>query len=492
MKSNVRLFLATLGAMLFVAASCTKNSIETPETELVQKTCTMKLVGSLSDFDTTDTKADGDESTWADGSIIYLRMDSDAGTTFGEATYDLASNLWTVNYYGALNEERSTKCIATFVEDKIEYNGSMVTVDEKSAIFEDTKGTYIYTNGELVVTANLKPKTGRVRFSGKANSVVKVYGVTHYTHYNIDTDTYSTSAEPVKLTVGADGYTPYIYGYFTDAAEPTFKVWVDAAEAYTKYCSSNIFQAGQSGKLTIPTAEAHNGWIEGLHFNVNGARFKMVAVEGGTFVMGVEDSTNEYLRAHNVTLTGYCIAETEMTYLLWSKIESPDNDPNNPNVPYPGNSSMSWSIANSKVSSLNKITSANFDLPTEAQWEFAAKGGNKSKGYVYSGSDNIDEVAWYKGNSSSKVHDVKQKMPNELGIYDMTGNVGEWTKDYHAQYPTTNQTDPYVDSTNSSQVVSRGGEFTETNAYCKNTTRFYIVNNSSRYYTGIRLALNWN
>lgn len=493
MKNSVKLFFAALGTILMASVSCTKDSIETPEAELAKQTCKMKLVGSLVNYDSTDTKAEGTESSWDDGSVIYLRMNSSIGITQGEAIYDLESNLWTVNYYGALDENVTSRCTAVYATNASRDNHSLLTLNVNSATYEDLEGSYIFTNGELVVTATLKPKTGRVRFSGKVNSEIKVYGVTHYTLYNLDTDTYSTSTEPVKMKVGEDGYTPYIYGYFTDTDEPTFKVWVDAAEAYTKYCSSTIFQTGQSGKFTIPTADSHNGWAEGLHFNVNGARFKMVAVEGGTFKMGEEGSTDTYMTAHNVTLTGYCIAETEMTNLLWSRVADKTANPSYPNKPYPY-SSMATSFSNIKtrLSYLNNLTSAGFDLPTEAQWEFAAKGGTKSKGYTYSGSNDIDEVAWYSGNASGTVHEVKQKKPNELGLYDMNGNVQEWTKDYYTYYPTTDQKDPYVGPEGLVLIVVRGGSISHNSSYNTCIARNNILNTSYLDYGGIRLILNWN
>ena len=493
MKHSVKLFFAALGTILMTSVSCTKDTIETPETELAKQTCKMKLVGSLVNYDSTDTKAEGAESSWNDGSVIYLRMNSSIGSTLGEAIYDLESNLWTVNYYGAINENISSKCEAIYAENAIGYESSMLALNEKSIIYEDNEGSYIYTDGELVVTANLKPKTGRVRFSGKAGSQIKVYGVSHYSLYNIDTDTYTTSDAPVKLTVGEDGNTPYLYGYFTDTDEPTFKIWVDASEAYTKFCSNTIFQAGQSGRFTIPTKDSHNGWSEGLHFNIYGARFKMIAVKGGTFKMGEEGSTDTYLIAHNVTLTGYCIAETEMTNLLWNRIDSKSSEPTDPNKPYPYKSlSVRLTAITAKLSSLNNITSAGFDLPTEAQWEYAAKGGNKSKGYKYAGSNDIEEVAWYTDNSTNTIHEVKQKTPNELGIYDMSGNIEEWTKDYYTYYPTTDQKDPCVGSTGLAQIVIRGGNIVSESSYCTCTSRSKINDTSYTSYGGIRLALNWN
>ena len=322
---------------------------------------------------------------------------------------------------------------------------------------------------------------------------MKVYGITHYATYDIGTDIYTTSTAPFKLTVGEDGFTPYFYGYFTDAEEPNVKVWIDAKEAYTRFCSKDIFNAGQSGKMTIPTEDSHNGWVDGLYFNARGAQFKMVAVEGGSFTMGDPESTSQYYTAHKVTLTGYCIGETEVTKLLYYKMMSTSNT-NEPNMAC----TMAKSTIGSLLTKLNELENVGFDFPTEAQWEFAAIGGIKTHGYKYSGSDNIDEVAWYTYNSDGNIHDVKLKKPNELGIYDMTGNVQEYVKDYYGAYSDSAQIDPYHphSGTGNRIYVIRGGYNSASSDYCTNTyRRTYDIDSyssSSPTSAGGRIVLNWN
>lgn len=496
MKNSVKFFLAALGTILMATVSCTKEFTETPEAEPVKNTCKMRLIGSRVNYDVA-TKADSDaetqDTTWADGSVIYLRMVSSIGVTAGEAIYDKKDDIWTVNYYGPLNEDKTTSCVAVYAEDLVKYEGTVIEFDEKSVVYADSLGTYTYSGGDLVVTAKLKPMSGRVRFTGKKGTEIKVYGVAHFTEYDLENNIFKAEATPVKMTVGEDGYTPYIYGRFSEPDEPTFKVWVDAKEGYTKYCSTKIFQEGDSGVMSIPTSTSHNGWIEGLYFNVNGARFKMIPIEGGTFKMGDPTSTSSYLKEHTVNLTGFCMAETELTREVYLKMQDPtNNNITNPNLPYFGGSYLYYSDATKTVDELNKVTNAEFVIPSEAQWEFAAKGGNKSKGYKYSGSDTIADVAWYSSNASSK-HDVKQKAPNELGLYDMSGNIMEWTRDYYTTYPTTEQTNPIVDKTtaNSTSLAVRGGSWNDSATYCTCTYRTSNSESSSNYYAGLRLALDW-
>lgn len=481
MKTIKSLF--ALVVVLLATVSCNKDFDESTQPQLEKHTCEMRLVGSLTGFE-SETRAEASETVWKDGSVIYLRMESPMGITTGEAVYDATKDVWTISYYGSLYEGDGYHCSALYVEDEVSYENTVFTLDNGTAIYEDLDGSYVFEGGDLIVTANLKPRTGRIRFTGDAGKVLKVYGITHYTTYNIGTNIYTTTTEPFKITVGEDGYTPYLYGYFTNEDAPNVKVWIDAKEAYTRFCSQNIFNAGQSGVMTIPTEDAHNGWADGLHFNINGAQFKMVAVEGGTFTMGDPESTSEYYTPHKVTLTGFCIGETEVTEQLYYRVENSTSTSRS-------NKPTGYS-ADETIKKINIVEKVNFDLPTEAQWEFAAKGGVKSKGYKYSGSDNLEDVAWcYTTNEGSELRrDVKLKLPNELGIYDMTGNMLERVKDGYAPYPITTQIDPCV--TDGSKCVYRGGSFKSSGESLTTYYRYCDSNYGTSSYHGFRLALNWN
>ena len=194
-------------------------------------------------------------------------------------------------------------------------------------------------------------------------------------------------------------------------------------------------------------------------YTVNGVSFKMIAVKGGTFTMGAtSEQTGAGLNespTHSVTLSDYYIGETEVTQELWSAVMG-----SNPSA-YTGDmqrpvEQVSWYDCQTFISKLNELTGETFRLPTEAQWEYAARGGNKAQGRLYSGSDAIDDVAWFKSNSSSTTHPVKTKAPNELGIYDMSGNVWEWCSDWYGSYSSAAQTDPTGPATGSYRV-DRGG-----------------------------------
>ncbi|MDY6297051.1 MAG: formylglycine-generating enzyme family protein [Alloprevotella sp.] len=195
---------------------------------------------------------------------------------------------------------------------------------------------------------------------------------------------------------------------------------------------------------------------------VGGVSFKMIAVEGGTFLMGSPESDTEAYDdekpQHEVTLSNYYIGETEVTQELWETVM--DSNPSSivgPKLPV---EKVSWDDCQTFIGKLNEKTGKTFRLPTEAEWEYAARGGKKSKGYTYSGSNTIGNVAWYSDNSGETTHDVGTKQANELGIYDMTGNVREWCQDWYGEtyYEKSSTTDPQGPASGTSRVL-RGGSW---------------------------------
>lgn len=226
-------------------------------------------------------------------------------------------------------------------------------------------------------------------------------------------------------------------------------------------------------------------------FTVKGVIFKMLPVEGGTFDMGGTaeqggDAYSDEKPVHRVTLSNYFIGETEVTQALWQAVmgKNPSSFKGN-NLPV---ECVSWEECQEFIEKLNRLTGRTFRLPTEAEWEYAARGGKKSRGYKYSGSNNIDDVAWYTGNSSRRTHDVKTKQPNELGIYDMSGNVWEWCSDRYGSYSSYSQTNPTGPSTGSYRV-GRGGSWYSIAWSCRVSFRSSSLPGDSNDYLGLRLVL---
>ena len=229
------------------------------------------------------------------------------------------------------------------------------------------------------------------------------------------------------------------------------------------------------------------GYSNGV-LKVNGAEYPMVYVSGGSFMMGSDDSdvySNE-LPVYRVTLSSYRIGKYEVTQDLWEAVMG-----NNPSS-FKGSrrpvENVSWDDCQTFIRKLNSLTGQTFKLPTEAQWEFAARGGNSSNGYKYSGSDYIDNVAWYDGNSGNSTHNVGTKSPNELGVYDMSGNVWEWCSDWYGSYGSGSVTNPSGPSSGSSRVI-RGGSWYYSAGSCRVSFRFNFSPVFSGYSLGLRLCL---
>ncbi|MBO7258971.1 MAG: formylglycine-generating enzyme family protein [Paludibacteraceae bacterium] len=225
-------------------------------------------------------------------------------------------------------------------------------------------------------------------------------------------------------------------------------------------------------------------------FTVNGVSFKMVGVEGGTFTMGAtseqgSDADSDESPTHKVTLSSYSIGETEVTQELWEAVMG--SNPYNSGTQNPVEF-VSWDECQSFITKLNQLTGQKFRLPTEAEWEYAARGGNKSKGYKYAGSNTIDDVAWYESNSSSKTYPVKQKAANELGLYDMSGNVYEWCQDWYGSYSSSAQTNP-TGASSGSDRVRRGGSRHRGAKNCRVSDRSYYPPDYANSNNGLRLAL---
>ena len=213
---------------------------------------------------------------------------------------------------------------------------------------------------------------------------------------------------------------------------------------------------------------------------------EMVLVEGGTFMMGSEDGRDIEKPVHQVHLDSFEIGKYPLTQKQWQDIMG--NNPSHfagENLPV---ERVSWFDASAFIKKINaKYPGMNYRLPTEAEWEYAARGGNKSKGFPYAGSNDLNEIGWYWENSEEKTHLVGQKKANELGIHDMSGNVFEWCKDFYGAYPSENQTNPKGPDKGDYRVM-RGGSWNRSASSCRVSLRFNNIPNDRDFYYGFRLA----
>ena len=281
-----------------------------------------------------------------------------------------------------------------------------------------------------------------------------------------------------------------------------------------------------------------------LTITVNGVSFKMIHVQGGTFTMGAtreqaNDAEDKEKPAHKVTLSSYYIGETEVTQQLWLAVmgSNPSHfapkttnasrceydsfvaDAKRLNAKRAGTvriptrqewdaamtsgggslkrpvETVSWNDCQTFIRKLNQLTGRQFRLPTEAEWEFAARGGTKSQGYKYSGGNSIGTVAWYEDNAfinkevnDYSTHNVKTKRANELGIYDMSGNVYEWCQDRYGHYNSEAQNNPKGPSSGSDRVF-RGGSWHSGAGLCRVSLRYGDSPGNAYFSPGLRLAL---
>ena len=284
-------------------------------------------------------------------------------------------------------------------------------------------------------------------------------------------------------------------------------VWLPVEARFCPRCGSPLLDVKGATELNESQTRGHcDSLNENLDFSVGGVSFKMIRVEGGSFLMGAtaeqgSDTCVGEKPVHRVTLDDYYIGETVVTQALWEAVMG-----GNPSV-FKGDDLpveyVAWKGAKEEYDIQTFLRKLNekvktqlpqgkqFTLPTEAQWEFAARGGIKRNGYKYSGSNDLDEVAWYYGNSGNRTHPVKGKngkKPNELGIYGMSGNVWEWCHDWCGSYSSSAQVNPTGPSSGSARVC-RGGSWRDSAECCCVAWRGCRYPDTRFHDTGFRLVL---
>ena len=236
-------------------------------------------------------------------------------------------------------------------------------------------------------------------------------------------------------------------------------------------------------------------------FSVNGVTFNMIRVDGGTFSMGATPEQGERVDydekpVHKVTVDGFYMGETEVTQELWSAVMGYNHSLGGHLRQCPVEH-VTWDEVQLFLEKINSITGQDFRLPTEAEWEFAARGGNKSKGFMYPGSNDVDEVAWYNKDRGSgdlivsgETHPVKTKKPNELGLYDMSGNAWEWCQDCYDDYGPEDLVNPNVNLPECDERVVRGGS--ALGMPTRISSRIWCSGYDLFAFIGFRLALSGN
>lgn len=485
-------------AILLIATACNKSDIidELSDETVEMHTASLTMNGGVCAFDSSRA----DSNDWENGDCIYLRFTTANGIVTGKAVYDNETGYWTVTFNGNLTEGVETKCETYFFRNSVSESDGNVIFDKNTIVYADREASYIFKDGAVLLNANLLPQTARFRFEGEPGTSFIVSGHCYYSSYNIANNTFEQTVGYEASTIGDNGYSPYIYGFF-DEDNPSIIVSKDGG-TFKRSISTTNYAIGKTGYLSLPTKLSHTGWsiFNDLAITVNSVTFKMILVEAGMFTMGTtneQDGWGNEKPAHQVTLTkDFYIGETEVTQALWHAVmgQKPTSDGSAWESSYGLGDNypayfISWNDCQEFIVKLNQLTGLTFRLPTEAEWEYAARGGSKATTQtLYSGSNTIDDVAWYDGNSSSSTHKVAQKSANALGLYDMSGNVTEWCNDWYGNYSSGAQTDPTGPSGGTERVL-RGGSWGDYATSCRLAIRGLNTVTSRNCYLGMRLAL---
>lgn len=670
--------------------------------------CKLIFDATIHTFDNNlNTRTTTNSESWENNSCVYLSFGVGANRVDGKAVYNQLDDEWTLYYNGTIGNGTSSSCRAYFFDGVVDDNTMSITLPADIAIYNDANASYSKSTEGMRVSAVLSPLTGRIRFKGTAGMSFRLLGVNHYTDYDVSAGELHADDATFDLKVGDDGFTPYIYPYFTSISRKLVLAYDNLS--FSTECEHPVLDGGQSGFMEIPTEEKHNGWdmikmtlpsvasvtvsdigvgkasfsstltgtgngavsdcgfcystsanpttadakvsygkaigsfgktVTGLNENTtyhvrayavnelgtaysedvifktlevtapvlsgvtmgaisntfaemsasvtsvgNGTlrdagfvystnqyptlddqyitcgkitslniivqglipetkyyvrayatnekgtsygaetsftttkmvvnpyttitvetsygsvQFDMAKVDGGTFTMGAQSSSasqsnydkdayNDEKPVHSVTVSTFYMGKTEVTQQLWYVVMG-----SYPNVSsayglgedYPVYN-VTYSQCEQFINKLNSLTGRTFRMPTEAEWEFAARGGNNSNGYKYSGSGTVGTAAWYSGNSGNKMHPVAQKQANEVNLYDMSGNVWEWCSDWYGNYSMSSQVNPTGATSGPGRVI-RGGGYNDAATECRVSVRSNAVANSSFTTLGLRLVM---
>ncbi len=377
-----------------------------------------------------------------------------------------------------------------------------VTLNEKLETIGE--GAFGSLGSSPVVIPNSVKKIGYCAFFGDFKEIRLGSGIEEISPYAFYTKSKSGKIYVNQSTpVSTNGASVVLYYNEMQDAAPYWTLYVPkgSKSAYQYHQSWRNFKYiyEDSSSDGDGDSQPDDSGQETRTLTVGGVTFNMKLVEAGTFQMGGTEYDWEK-PIHSVTISkNYYIGETEVTQALWKAVTgySPSSSVYEKwdsgyglGDNYPAYY-ISYEDVQSFITKLNNLTGEKFRLPTEAEWEYAARGGKKSKGYTYSGSDMVGDVAWYLDNSSNKTHPVKSKAANELGIYDMSGNVYEWCSDWEDSnyYSSSPKTDPKGPSVDTGFRVIRGGSSDHDATSCRCADRRGGIPSYRSSYRGFRLAL---
>lgn len=500
--------LALCAALGLLLSSC--NRMEPAPSPDADAPAELVFSGSIDRWDLALTKAEGTEAPWANGTAIFCTLKSGDNTLMLRFMYDAVADRWTmarvVQYTNGftwdsvsaseLTPFSSGTCGCFCFEAKdgnyVSYawtenddNRPYVSI-YSCAVYGDKDAVYSVADGQITIRAHLVPLTGRIRLSAPdgwtGNWNGSLYGIRHIDRFDLFTAELSYSTSPIGSFSMSDDSYETVYGLFANPEYKTlgaFTYLQNVGSAYfERVFTEDVLAPGLSCTEHMPSRVNHNEWYQYDDYLYPYYTVSMKYVVPGTFQMGGEDAGP----VHQVTLTkGYYLSNTEITRSMWYYVMGSPLSYNGSDLPVTG---KTWDEVQEFIAALNAKSGYTFRLPTEAEWEYAARGGQSSNGYKYSGSNKCSDVAVRDG--SGNVTAVQTKSQNEWGFYDMSGNASEWVYDWFGEYPDGPVVDPKGPDSGTVHV-RRGGNRRQPESYL---TVSYRDRTAELEMTGFRLAMD--
>lgn len=405
------------GAFVMLSTSCSEYMQFDPPADIDHGSVhavAMTWDGGYQGFDGAKSRSGAD---WADGDIVYVQFFKNTARINGLAVYDSSKGIWNVEFYAELSPVDDARCEVYYFDNPEASSFNSVELSESTAIYCDKDASYSYEDNLIKLSANLKPMTGRIRMKGYSGQHFDTKSFRVYNSYSFVDNSFTATPDNKRLTgdINKDGYSDYYYGFFVDNNEKSIIFDdVENGVSYSKTLGANALAAGKSGYIDVPSMENRSGWkfLYMKDITVSNITFRMRWV-----VYGGDCKDNYY------------IGTTEVTQGLWKAVMGSANNPSIVKGDKLPVNNVSYEDCENFVKKLNMKTGGKYRLPHRYEFKWAYNGGRISKRYYYSGSSNPNEVAWYQYNSSGECHEVATLNSNELGIYDMAGNVAEYCQE---------------------------------------------------------------